>query len=98
MIQIILRLISQGNTSIGEIATKLHITKEELLKRFEIMETMGYLEKTDNSKQKNISHVSNSICSLCPVSKSCTKSNSSIDGRMIYTLSEKGKRLAKVKQ
>ena len=97
MIKAILKLISQGNNSIGEIAIKLNITKKELLKRFEIMETMGYLEKTDKSGRKNVSHVSNVLCSFCPESRSCIKSRTSIDCGMIYTLSEKGKRLAKVK-
>jgi hypothetical protein len=96
MIKDILRLMSKGNHSIGEIAQKLKISKDELLNRFKMMEQMGYLEKSNQRDKVGKSHEPGKMCAFCPEAKSCSTNNiTSYDG-LTYSLTEKGKRLAGV--
>jgi hypothetical protein len=96
MIKEILQVMSQGNLTIGEIADKLNLTKNELLNRFKMMEQMGYLEKSNQGDDVSKSHEPKMMCAFCPEAKSCSKSDiTSYDG-LTYRITEKGKRILSV--
>jgi predicted ArsR family transcriptional regulator len=94
MIKDILKLMSQGNLTVVEIAQKLNISKDELLNRFKMMEQMGYLEKTNQGNDVSKSHEPGRMCAFCPEAKSCSNNDvTSYDG-LTYHLTEKGKRVS----
>ncbi|MBN2065745.1 MAG: hypothetical protein JW771_02935 [Candidatus Thermoplasmatota archaeon] len=90
MIKQILILLSQGNHTIAEIAQRANLSKEDLLNRFEMMEWMGYLQKSNITASKGRTHEPGKMCAFCPVARECLNHDITVP---TYHLTEKGKRI-----
>jgi len=92
MIKQILIHLSQGTHTIAELAQKLHVNKEDMINHLEMMELMGYLQKTNITANKGRTQGPGKMCAFCPKAKGCSNMTTSTNG-VTYKLTPKGKRV-----
>lgn len=85
MIKELLRLISQDNMNLKEIAQQMNLSRDDLRNRIDMMIHMGYLELVEESRHGE--------CAFCSIAKACKENCRDGIGVRVYRLTEKGRRV-----
>jgi hypothetical protein len=93
MIKQILILLSQGTLTIAEIAHEMNMSKEDVMNHFEMMERMGYLEKSTITATTDRIHEPGRVCAFCPEAKRCLSKKTICGDGIYYQMTPKGKKI-----
>lgn len=88
MIASIARILWSSNATTAEIAKSIGITREQLAERLALMERQGYIARHQDA---GVGPDSNCSCGHC--CSSCHRQDTASDP-VLYTLTQKGERLA----